>query len=150
MKKIVFATVVLILSLILVACGNTVSNPIQSALDTRQAELKAKFEDYIPDELKKISDARTVVKGDYVLFVIADNPDSAISAFESNASTAASAEDLMTKVKENTSFVDEMLLLSQAKISDLYALSDKVSESCVYVSASGATAEELAIFKIRQ
>ncbi len=150
MKKVVSLISALLLSLTLAACGNNASNPMQSALDTRQADLKAKFEDYIPEELTKINDARSAVKGDYVLFVIADAPEAAISAFEANASTAASAEELMQKVKESTSFVDEMLLLSAAKVSDLYMLSDKVTESCVYVSASGATAEELAIFKIKQ
>ncbi|HAB01137.1 MAG TPA: metal ABC transporter substrate-binding protein, partial [Ruminococcaceae bacterium] len=42
MKKVVSLISALLLSLTLAACGNNASNPMQSALDTRQADLKAK------------------------------------------------------------------------------------------------------------
>lgn len=60
-----------------------------------------------------------------------------------------SADDLTASVKENIAFVDDMLEISNEVAKDFYALPDGVVEMKVYVSSSGATAEELAIFKCK-
>ena len=59
----------------------------------------------------------------------------------------ASASDIASTIKESVSFVDDMLEVSDEVVNDFYSLPDGVTEMKVYMSSSGATAEELAIFK---
>ena len=57
------------------------------------------------------------------------------------------ATDMAASLKEATVFVDDMLEISDEVAADFYNLPDGVTEMKVYMSSSGATAEELAVFK---
>ena len=59
----------------------------------------------------------------------------------------ASATDVALTVKESIVFVDDMFEVSNEVAADFYNLPEGVTDFKVYMSASGATAEELAIFK---
>lgn len=58
-----------------------------------------------------------------------------------------SAVDLATSIRESVAFVDDMLEVKDEIVADFYPLPDGVIEMKVYMSSSGATAEELAVFK---
>lgn len=59
----------------------------------------------------------------------------------------ASAAEIASAVMEKTVFVDEMLELQTKIASDFYDIPDGVDDFVVYMSSSGATAEELSVFK---
>ena len=61
----------------------------------------------------------------------------------------ASASDIAAAVKGSVTFRDEMLEVSNSVVADYYVLSDEATEMKVYMSSSGATAEEFAIFKCK-
>lgn len=65
------------------------------------------------------------------------------SADLSNVSAAKMADS----VKESITFVDDMFNIKNEMVPDFYNLPDGVTELKVFMSSSGATAEELAIFK---
>lgn len=66
-----------------------------------------------------------------------------VSADLSNVSAAKMADS----VKESITFVDDMFNIKNDMVPDFYNLPDGVTELKVFMSSSGATAEELAIFK---
>lgn len=72
-----------------------------------------------------------------------------ISACSDNSSKVsnASAADVALAIKNSTTFVDDMFEISDKVTKDFYSLPDGVTDFKVFVSASGATAEELAVFK---
>ena len=59
----------------------------------------------------------------------------------------ASAIDIAAHVRESVSFLDDMLEVKNEIAEDFYNLPEGVVDLKVYMSSSGATAEELAIFK---
>lgn len=59
----------------------------------------------------------------------------------------ASAIDVATSVKSALTFIDDMLEVKDEIVVDFYNLPEGVTEMKVYMSSSGATSEELAIFK---
>ena len=61
----------------------------------------------------------------------------------------ASAVDIAASVKEGVTFVDDMLEVKNEIVADFYSLPEGVTEMKVYMSSSGATSEELAIFKCK-
>ncbi len=61
----------------------------------------------------------------------------------------ASAVDVAASVKEALTFVDDMLEVKNEIVADFYSLPEGVTEMKVYMSSSGATSEELAIFKCK-
>lgn len=61
--------------------------------------------------------------------------------------SSVSADDITASVKEGVVFVDDMLNVKTEVVKDFYNLPEGVTDLVVYMSASGATAEELAIFK---
>lgn len=61
----------------------------------------------------------------------------------------ASAVDVAASVKSALTFVDDMLEVKNEIVEDFYNLPEGVSEMKVYMSSSGATSEELAIFKCK-
>lgn len=65
----------------------------------------------------------------------------------SNKGSDASATDVAVSVKESVTFVDDMFEVSNEVVADFYNLPEGLTDFKVYMSASGATAEELAIFK---
>ncbi len=65
----------------------------------------------------------------------------------SNEVSDASAAEVALAVKEGVTFVDDMFEVSNEVATDFYNLPEGVTDFKVYMSASGATAEELAVFK---
>ncbi len=65
----------------------------------------------------------------------------------SNEVSDASATEVALTVKEGVTFVDDMFEVSNEVVPDFYNLPEGVTDFKVYMSASGATAEELAVFK---
>ena len=61
----------------------------------------------------------------------------------------ASAVDIASSTKEALTFLDDMLEVKNEIVTDFYVLPEGVDEMKVYMSSSGATAEELAIFKCK-
>ena len=61
----------------------------------------------------------------------------------------ASAVDVAASIKEALTFVDDMLEVKNEIVTDFYSLPEGVTEMKVYMSSSGATSEELAIFKCK-
>ena len=73
-----------------------------------------------------------------------------VSACGSKADISnASAVDIAASVKEALTFVDDMLEVKNEIVADFYNLPGGVTEMKVYMSSSGATSEELAIFKCK-
>jgi len=64
-----------------------------------------------------------------------------------NSISDASASDVASSVKEGVTFVDDMLEVKNEIAADFYSLPDNVTDLKVFMSSSGATAEELAVFK---
>ena len=61
----------------------------------------------------------------------------------------ASAVDVAASVKESLTFIDDMFEVKNEIVVDFYNLPEGVTEMKVYMSSSGATSEELAVFKCK-
>lgn len=57
---------------------------VKTALDARIATQKKSFEGYGADQTAMLEKAKTIVKGNYVFYVSADDPDTVAEAFEKN------------------------------------------------------------------
>ena len=66
---------------------------------------------------------------------------------DSNKVSDASATDVALVVKESVTFVDDMFEVSNEVATDFYNLPEGITDFKVFMSASGATAEEIAVFK---
>ncbi len=58
--------------------------------------------------------------------------------------------DVVEAVSANLTFKDQMMVLDDVMVSNIYRLDeDKLEEKTVKVSATGATAEEVSVFKVK-
>ena len=57
-------------------------NVVKEALETYRQNQEDTFSWYLSQNLPKVQDARVVISGDYLLFLIADNADAGVAAFE--------------------------------------------------------------------
>ena len=57
-------------------------NVVKEALETYRQNQEDTFSWYLSQNLPKVQDARVVISGDYLLFLIADNADAGVVAFE--------------------------------------------------------------------
>lgn len=55
---------------------------IKKSIETRLADLKLAFENYVPGELKKIEDPAIVTKANFVVLVLSDDTDGALKQIE--------------------------------------------------------------------
>lgn len=54
---------------------------LQAAVEKRIVDLEAQWSMYLPAQYEKVQNNRVVVNGDYILFVVADDPQVAVDAF---------------------------------------------------------------------
>lgn len=56
---------------------------VQKAMQSRQAALDATWKQYLPDQYELVKNYKLVTNGDYVLFVVGENAQAAVDAFNS-------------------------------------------------------------------
>lgn len=55
---------------------------VKEAIASRQAALADEFDNYLPEQLELVEDYRLVIRGEYVMFCICKDADSAVAVFE--------------------------------------------------------------------
>ena len=54
----------------------------EAGITQRQEDLDATWSQYLPDVYETVKDARVVKNGNYILFVVSEKADEAVSAFD--------------------------------------------------------------------
>jgi len=56
---------------------------VETAVKQRAADVQKQFETYLPDQYENAKNFKVAIKGNYVLFVISENPDDLVKIFDS-------------------------------------------------------------------